>query len=265
MEYVRPFEIGRSLDVATAFESGASKYQAQIVSRLESALIIGSWIESGGCGPDLHFHASDQAYYLVRGEINVQLGDDVHAITAGTYVHIPAGVAHRNWNDGAQEEFHIELLLPHPEPGQPLMTRVDRPEDAPGSREEAFVRTTRADDYAVVDGLPGMSLCQLSQNDNAVVNAIRVAPGGEGPRTHIHEFDQYYFVLDGTLEVEVALQRHSVGPGNVVLLPAGVPHRQWNAGSQEEVHLAVLAPAPEPGKPWDYGVSFAANGINHVG
>lgn len=259
MDYIRPF------DETAAFDTGFTGYRAQIVSHLESALIIGSWIESGGCGPGLHYHESDQSYYLARGEMNVQLGDEVHHVTAGAFVFIPAGLAHRNWNDGPDTEFHFEMIVPAPTPGKPLMYPVDSPDQAPGSTENGYVKTTGKSDFVTPPGFDGMGLCPLGKNEKARYNAIRMAPGGEGPGTHIHDFDQYYFVLEGTLEVEVALQRHSVPAGHAVLLPAGVPHRQWNEGAVDEMHLALLSPAPLPDRPWDYGVNFEANGDDHSG
>lgn len=259
MQFVRQFD--RSL----ARETGFPGYRAQVVAHQESTLIIGSWIESGGGGPGLHYHVSDQSYYLVSGEMNVQIGDTEHHVTPGSFVHIPAGVAHRNWNDSGAEEFHFELIVPTPQPGAPLLHFVDDPADAPGSEHEGFVLTTREEEFEVPEGLPGMALRRLLENERSVVNAFRMQAGGEGPGTHIHEFDQYYFVLEGTLQIEVALERHEAPAGSAVLLPAGVPHRQWNDGPGVERHLALLAPAPRPGTVWDRGVDFAFNGVHHSG
>jgi quercetin dioxygenase-like cupin family protein len=95
---------------------------------------------------------------------------------------------------------------------------------------------------------------------------MELEPGSAGPNTHIHDFDQYYLVLEGELTVEVALQTHTVTPHTLVLLPAGVPHRQYNSSTTTtEKHLAVLAPPPQPGKPWDHGVDFRRNGDDIAG
>ena len=100
---------------------------------------------------------------------------------------------------------------------------------------------------------------------HAVVNYTEVNAGSAGPDTHIHEFDQYYLVLDGELSVEVALEKHVVSPRELMVVPAGVPHRQYNTGPVTEKHLSVLTPAPEAGKPWDRGVDFTANGDDLTG
>jgi quercetin dioxygenase-like cupin family protein len=94
---------------------------------------------------------------------------------------------------------------------------------------------------------------------------MELDPGSAGPDTHIHDFDQYYLVLEGELTVEVALQTHTVPKHSLVVLPAGVPHHQYNASTTTEKHLAVLTPPPEPGKPWDHGVDFHPNGHDVTG
>jgi mannose-6-phosphate isomerase-like protein (cupin superfamily) len=258
MEFVRLF------DADKAVQTPHTGYRAQTLSSQESALIIASWIDEGGHGPGLHFHDSDQSYYLVDGSMTVQLGSEIHRIEAGTFVHIPAGLAHRNWNESGAPEFHVELIVPCPRPGAPLLHFVERPEDAPLTEGGSIV-SVREEDFVVPPTVPGMGVRALLHNDRSVVNAIHVVEGGEGPRMHIHEFDQYYVVLEGALQVEVALERHTVPAGSLVLLPAGVPHRQWNEGPGREMHLALLAPAPREGVPWDRGVDIAYNGVEHSG
>ncbi|MBO0687955.1 MAG: cupin domain-containing protein [Candidatus Dormibacteraeota bacterium] len=84
-----------------------------------------------------------------------------------------------------------------------------------------------------------------------------------GPPLHYHAFDQFYFVLSGALHVQIGLTTSEVGPHHLVVLPAGVPHRQWNEGTEAERHLAILAPLPEhrssPEQPWDLAVTLEAS------
>ncbi|MGW1563022.1 cupin domain-containing protein [Streptomyces sp. NPDC002144] len=264
MQYIRPF------DEAKTFDTGFPGYRAQFVSHLESALIVASHIESGGCGPGLHYHHSDQLYYLVRGSMNVRLGDETHKIDAGTLVFIPAGLAHCNWNDGPDTETHFEIIVPAPTPGAQIALLVDSPEDVPAERRNdrpGFVESV--DLTCIAEPMPGFKILPLadpaSGSSNTAISYAELSPGSAGPGTHVHEFDQYYFVLEGELTVEVALEKHTVGPDTLVILPAGVPHRQYNGGDSVEKHLTILAPAPEAERPWDRGVEFRVNGEDHVG
>ncbi len=106
MEFIRPFTEARF--APTAFNGSRNYFGAY----LESVTVIGSKIVPGGCGPGLHYHPSDQLYFLVEGATNVQFCHDVHPVGAGTLVFVPAGTAHCNWNDSDAEEFHIELIVP---------------------------------------------------------------------------------------------------------------------------------------------------------
>jgi mannose-6-phosphate isomerase-like protein (cupin superfamily) len=264
MEYVRPF------DPDKAIETGFPGFRAQFLSHLESALMMSSHIKEGGCGPSLHYHRSDQLYYLIEGLMNIQLGTEVHHIRADTFVFIPAGLAHRNWNEGPGDESHLEMVIPAPAPMAPLTIMVDSPDNVPAAdRTDRHGYTRRVDRGQLSEPLPGLRVQSLSGPGSgslhAVVDYIEINAGSAGPHTHIHEFDQYYLVLDGELTVEVALEKHVVSPRELVVVPAGVPHRQYNIGAVTEKHLSVSAPAPEAGKPWDRGVDFTANGDDITG
>jgi mannose-6-phosphate isomerase-like protein (cupin superfamily) len=91
-----------------------------------------------------------------------------------------------------------------------------------------------------------------------------VPPHRSGPPLHVHEFDQFYFVLSGVLSVEIGLSRMDVGPNNLIVLPAQVPHRQWNERDEVEHHLTILAPEPRTPHsvehPWDVAVALAQTG-----
>jgi mannose-6-phosphate isomerase-like protein (cupin superfamily) len=81
--------------------------------------------------------------------------------------------------------------------------------------------------------------------------AALVPAGKAGPGLHTHAFDQFFFVLQGRLTVEINGQRSVALPNTLVTIPRGAPHRQWNEGPEDELHLAILAPHPEPGQRWD--------------
>jgi quercetin dioxygenase-like cupin family protein len=264
MRYVRPF------DLDAAVETGYPGYRAQFISHLESALLIASHIQEGRCGPSLHYHRSDQLYFLVRGSMKVRLGDDVHRVPTGSLVFIPAGLGHCNWNEGPGTETHFEMIIPATAPMAPIAFPVDSPADIPEqfrATRPGYVR--QVDTGTLAEPLPGLRVQPLadpgSGSARCVINYMEVDPGSAGPSTHVHEFDQYYLVLEGQLTVEVALETHVVEPETLVILPAGVPHRQYNEGTTTEKHISLLAPAPEPGRPWDRGVSFALNGEDHGG
>ena len=133
---------------------------------------------------------------------------------------------------------------------------IATPTDDPAGGDEPFlVNALDPDQFTDSAKFPGFSLnrsvLSTGYSDAISMYVGEVAPGAGGPGTHIHAFDQFYFVLSGELSVEVGLERYTAAPGSLVCMPAGVPHRQWNEASETERHVALLVPTPKPGKPLD--------------
>ena len=81
------------------------------------------------------------------------------------------------------------------------------------------------------------------------VSIIRTPPGmGSVFGLHVHDFEQVFYILEGTMTVEIEGNSELAGPGSLVVFPAGVPHRNSNDGQVPTLHLSIGAPAPAPGK-----------------
>jgi quercetin dioxygenase-like cupin family protein len=77
----------------------------------------------------------------------------------------------------------------------------------------------------------------------AEIRYIRTPTGGGSPRgPHTHDFEQVFYILEGTMEIEIVGRHRSIGPGSVVVFPRGVEHRNWNESDRPTVHLAVNIP-----------------------
>jgi mannose-6-phosphate isomerase-like protein (cupin superfamily) len=76
--------------------------------------VLAQRIEPGAEGLPLHTHAVDQYFYVVDGEMSIQLGSDSFVACAGTLVHVPPGTPHRSWNVGVVDERHLEVIVPGP-------------------------------------------------------------------------------------------------------------------------------------------------------
>jgi mannose-6-phosphate isomerase-like protein (cupin superfamily) len=83
------------------------------------------------------------------------------------------------------------------------------------------------------------------------VNCIKTPPGEGSPAgLHKHLVDQLFYILTGTMSLEIEGKQYEAGPGTLVVFPAGVPHRNWNGGSEATVHLAINSPLPDPAIPF---------------
>jgi mannose-6-phosphate isomerase-like protein (cupin superfamily) len=60
--------------------------------------------------------------------------------------------------------------------------------------------------------------------------------------THQHE-DEYTYVLEGEIGVQVGEEVRVARPGDLVFKPRGVPHAFWNAGDVPARTLEIISPA----------------------
>jgi mannose-6-phosphate isomerase-like protein (cupin superfamily) len=68
-------------------------------------------------------------------------------------------------------------------------------------------------------------------------------PRAEGPPLHIHvNEDEGGRVISGTISAVVSGRKVRAGPGGVVSLPKGKPHRWWNEGDEELVFEGFAKP-----------------------
>ena len=74
-----------------------------------------------------------------------------------------------------------------------------------------------------------------------VVHDLAPRALGSPVHTHAHE-DEWSFVLDGEIGVQIGDVASVARPGDLVLKPRGVPHAFWNAGDAPARFLEVITP-----------------------
>jgi quercetin dioxygenase-like cupin family protein len=234
MEHVRHFDVGSLAPDAFDF--------AQLAD-LESCLVLAVRTPPGKAGPAHHVHEGDQLYYVLAGEMHLVLGDEEHLVGAGGVAFIAQGTPHHNWNAAEETEIHLDLIIPPPVRGTPL----SRPTSGEGRPGTSFVRRLEESDFGR-GRLPGHDVATLVSptlgSSRITLEVARREPTAVDPDWHVHEFDHLSYVLEGTLTIEVANHRAEAGPDHLVVVPAGVPHRTWNAGPGMERHIAFVVPAP---------------------
>jgi mannose-6-phosphate isomerase-like protein (cupin superfamily) len=246
MEFIRPVDWNHPHLTLDGGDKGQYLYAG------ESCLIVATKVPPKVSGPPRHRHPSDQTYFVMQGETTVELGEETKVVKARSAVFIPAGLPHRNWNDGDEDEVHIEVIAPGVLPVQPLVETADLKDS---SVQSAFVQ--EADPAKLTGRDFGLDwlVNRARGATHAAVYLAEVPPGKAGPPLHVHQFDQFYFVLQGTLSVMIGTQRYDVPPGHLAVLPTQVPHRQWNEQDETELHLTIIVPEPmalpSDGVRWD--------------
>lgn len=80
--------------------------------------------------------------------------------------------------------------------------------------------------------------------DSAYIVYTRMAEGARERGLYTLPVEHTYLVLSGKMNVQIGTDQFVVGPETLVLVPAGVPHRAWNAGSEPVADFEVITPAP---------------------
>jgi mannose-6-phosphate isomerase-like protein (cupin superfamily) len=229
-----------------------SEFLASPKTGIDSCYVICSRVEPGARGPNLHTHPADQFYYVLSGTLHVQLGTDEFEVGADTLIFIPEGTPHCNWNRGSQTEVHLEVIVPAP-PMESIASPAT-PRTIAGAAD--LIRTVKRDAFKG-DGFAFQVLANRAMgSQHAALHVAEVQANASGPSFHIHPFDQFYYVIDGRLNVEVGLRKYQAEANSLVILPAGVVHQNHNAGPGVEKHITILVPQPAPGELLDIPVQL---------
>jgi len=71
-----------------------------------------------------------------------------------------------------------------------------------------------------------------------------LGPRALGAPVHTHRYeDEYTYVLEGEIGVQVGEEVRVARPGDLVFKPRGVPHAFWNAGDGPARALEIISPA----------------------
>ena len=95
-------------------------------------------------------------------------------------------------------------------------------------------------DVAEVTVLPGITRQTVHGERQSMVRYV-YQPGTVFP-VHHHAEEQITVVVRGRIEFEVAGRRFTLGPGDVAVIPANVPHGARVAGDEAVETFNALAP-----------------------
>jgi mannose-6-phosphate isomerase-like protein (cupin superfamily) len=136
----------------------------------------------------------------------------------------------------AQSRSEIKINMPKEVPPMEYVRKVDFAAIAKSGAKERLTQN-------LFDHTSGAKTCSI--------NCVKTPAGGGSPAgMHIHAVDQIFYILSGTMSIEIESTQYDCPPGSLIIFPAGVRHRNWNGGSEPTVHLAFQAPLPDPNVPF---------------
>jgi mannose-6-phosphate isomerase-like protein (cupin superfamily) len=82
----------------------------------------------------------------------------------------------------------------------------------------------------------------LQETARSQTAVMTVAPGQDAGPAETHAADQIVYVIEGEAEVRLDAEPMTVGPGALVLIPAGTLHHVRSVGAHPLFFLTVYAP-----------------------
>lgn len=99
-------------------------------------------------------------------------------------------------------------------------------------------------------------------HDVAVVDTL-LPPGAGAPRHVHHDHEEAFYVLDGTVRLELDGATLDAGPGTLALAERGQVHGFTNVGDADARMLALYSPAASLGYLDDLAALLAAGPTSH--
>ncbi len=234
----------RRISATDAVDSGYPGYQVVMAASPESATVLAGFLGDGG-HPPLHTHEVDLFFVVLEGSTTIRLGRDDRHVQAGEVIYIPAGLPHGSDNQSGAAERHLEILIPGVRPGRPFLTPVKSADDVQlpvtpphvssgsGPPTEVTGQETR---WVLTDGSAGGRTAQVTAVE-------RTGPEDPAPPASLPD-DRLVVVTQGELTAEMATEPAAVPAQAVIVIPAGIEHRIWNASSTPVRYLDADVPAP---------------------
>ena len=108
---------------------------------------------------------------------------------------------------------------------------------------EAIHQADEADEFFIPERCFILELSNSDDDDKMSLARARVEPGVTTQLHRLNGVEERYVVQSGRGRMEVGgIEPREVGPGDVVLIPAGVPQRITNTGELDLVFLCVCTP-----------------------
>jgi quercetin dioxygenase-like cupin family protein len=191
-------------------------------------------------GPHIHHHHTD-AFYVLEGSLTFEIGCEARTITVsqGGFIAAPPEVAHSFRTDGDRparwltihaQDGGFATFMRGLRDGIEVEWDISKVPTTGGLAASEAIVSPDVGDESPAGRNPRCRLrCALP--DMRVVEWQLHERHLNLPLPHHDHQLVSFFVIEGELEATLAATTHSVGPGTLISLPGGAPHRSSAAGS----------------------------------
>ncbi len=258
---------GLSRQVIVGPDQGATHTELAL-----GALAAGGWIAR-------HVHAYEEAFYVLEGELVLELDGRIHRLGAGHYALLTIGTPHalaaegpvrwlavstpqrREPGRGAPDTVFTSVapdldamlsLATTPDLAIPGVRYVGRYDGTPPQLEALAIR-----DAARGRSVAGMDTALLAYSGISVKMLVDRTLGadlltmftvdyevGGAAQSHAHPFEETYFYLAGECQAELDGRPYTLRAGDVIFAGVDSVHGFWNDGPGRVRWIETQAPQP---------------------
>jgi mannose-6-phosphate isomerase-like protein (cupin superfamily) len=252
----------RHADTSSLKKDVSSEILAGPSNGLDSAFVIYTRMAPGAHKRGLYTLPVDHTYLVLFGKLNIQLGTDEFVVEPQTLVLVPAGVPHQAWNSSSDPVQELEVITPAPSRDLVSMMKSAVPRKIENAAQYVRVAPPMQLTHSGV-GAGSLNERVLADRGTGSAHMLErlddVLPGSGRGETHVHPFDQVYFIRKGIMSLQYGLGKYEAPEGSLVLIPAGVIHSNMNNTSDLESHLTLMLPQPQKGTPAGRDVEFVTS------
>lgn len=247
-----------------------------------------------GASAPPHSHTFDEAFYIAEGEMDFTAGNQTVRVSAGGFIHVHGGIAHRPQNPTEKNSELITICAPAGFDAFQLDVgeRVES-KDGPFPKAVPDIETRLKQaglryginlnpDKRAFEVDPGIAVRQPGEGQTigvvgdvyrflvtgeeskgayAIWHATIYPGGGPPPHRHSRE-EEFFYILRGGVTIYDDGKAVTAKPGAAVNLPIGTRHWFKNEGDEPAEMLIMVAAAgletmfEKTGQPWaiDRGV-----------
>jgi mannose-6-phosphate isomerase-like protein (cupin superfamily) len=243
----------RHVDLSPLKGQVSSEILAGPTNGLDSAFIVYTRMAAGTRPSGLYTLPVEHTYLVLQGRLDVQIGTDRFVAEPDTLVLVPAGVPHQAWNAGGSPEADFEVVTPAPSRSLISMMQAAVARKIPNAAQYVHVPQP----LGKLEGGSGHAalnervLASRATGSEGVLERLgEVLPGSTSEPSHIHPFDQLYFVRRGTMTFFYGMRTYRVPADTLVVIPTGVVHHDENGGASVMSFIQLVVPEPKPGVPF---------------
>ncbi len=250
----------RHVTSAPAFSSAGASAMRHVLAGAAQGIEsceIGLLTLGEGCSDDAGPTSSEERLiYVLAGAVEATSGEERVTLEKGHFLFLPRSRVHalRTVAGGEAVLLDIRSAVPTtskeaPALGTPLAELAGRVSSDALSSHQGHAAEGRA-----FETQPLLDRKRGSERLRAFVAAVQP---GSGMGLHVHPFDQFYFMLEGELDLQIGLEGGSAAAGQLAIFPAGMVHRNRNASATPALQITINAPEASAGTPSVFDVTLS--------